>query len=80
MRSFDHSGGGLKYGELATDPDPVVILSNAAVSERGIQPLDPSGTGRGLVRIGGVALPNRGPVSWRLSGFIIPGSNAWRAL
>ncbi len=71
-------GGGLDFMETAPIP-PFAILSQAGLTDRGIEPVIRNSTAAGQLKSGfalGVAL-NSGPVTWRLSGYKRAGSSAW---
>lgn len=73
-------GGGLEYAELAP-LEPVAFLSNACMTDRGIEPLVRGGAAQGRLESGfaiNVSL-NKGPISWRLSGYKIEGASAWQS-
>lgn len=71
-------GGGLKFQETSAIP-PFAILSQAVLTERGIEPVPRNGAAAGDLK-SGFALGagfNSGSVTWRLSGYKRSGSNAW---
>jgi hypothetical protein len=73
-------GGGLEYHEIAA-MDPFAIFSDAVLTDRGIEPVTRNHVAVGDLK-SGFALDvqlNKGPVTWRLSGYKSTGSSAWVA-
>lgn len=73
-------GGGSGYGDLEPVP-PAAILSMAAMTDRGIEPVNRGGSASGRID-DGFAIDisfHRGPITWTLAGFQRPGSNVWQS-
>jgi hypothetical protein len=73
-------GGGLTYGEIVA-MEPFAILSEAVLTDRGIEPVFRNTAVAGQLKSGfdlNVSF-NSGPVTWRLSGYIQSGSSTWVA-